>query len=108
MNSGSFQVGFCKGALQAGIGETIRLLAMVLQSVTFGCRRPAGTMVDMPVRLVEIHNLSSPELGRRPCRRVKDWPKPWNRRRHAAPAAGERWMELTEDDVLEILKLFEQ
>src|ERR1700722_21009489 len=81
---------------------------MVLQSVTFGCRRPAATMVDMPVRLVEILNLSSPELGRRPCWRVKVWPKPWNRRRHAAPAAGERWMELTEDDVLEILKLFEQ
>jgi acetyl-CoA carboxylase biotin carboxyl carrier protein len=27
---------------------------------------------------------------------------------HAAPAAGERLMELTEDDVLEIIKLFEQ
>src|SRR6202035_2077368 len=52
------------------------------------------TAVDMPVRLVEI-------LVR---------PRPGDKigQRHAALAAGERLMELTEDDVLEILKLFEQ
>jgi acetyl-CoA carboxylase biotin carboxyl carrier protein len=48
----------------------------------------------MPVRLVEIHvrSCTGDKFGQR----------------HAALAAGERLMELTEDDVLEILKLFEQ
>jgi acetyl-CoA carboxylase biotin carboxyl carrier protein len=56
--------------------------------------RRAAVTVDMPVRLVEIHVRSRPgdKFGQR----------------HAALAAGERLMELTEDDVLEILKLFEQ
>src|SRR6266851_5052402 len=43
-----------------------------------------------------------PVLGRR-----QDWSRV-DGQRHAASAAGERLMELTEDDVLEILKLFEQ
>jgi acetyl-CoA carboxylase biotin carboxyl carrier protein len=57
-------------------------------------RRRAAVTVDMPVRLVEILVRSRPgdKFGQR----------------HAALAAGERLMELTDDDVLEILKLFEQ
>jgi acetyl-CoA carboxylase biotin carboxyl carrier protein len=51
-------------------------------------------MVDLPVRLVEI------DVRSRPGDKFGEW--------HAALAAGERLMELTEDDVLEILKLFEQ